>query len=257
VPRGEPFEARVRDAADGGKAAPELHDLVARRPREERRARHVRGELAQVLVRAGEARPGVAQDRRDLRAGRDDAAAMLRRGPALQDHAVVERVGGGKPARAARARREEAHHRRDRPGGERVTRVEPARILENEAGDARRIRGRDADRGRAADRVADEDDAIEAESIEKARDQRRVARGARRHAVVARAALSGPVHRDDAVAIAERGRESLEVAGAVPDRVQADDRQAAAGVVVREADAVDRRLVRAGATGKACGCHSD
>ena len=102
--------------------------------------------------------------------------------------------------------------------------------------------------GGAADRVAEQHDALEAERIERRRPAAR--RSGRRSAarVGGRATLIRPVERDHPVAVAMPGAEAGEVAGTVADGVEADDRRSPALVVVRQADAVDgdRASIRRG-----------
>jgi hypothetical protein len=105
-------------------------------------------------------------------------------------------------------------------------------------------RGGDAQRGGAADRVAQQDDTLEIE-----RRARRPAgrRGGRSRSRIRRGAtLVGPVERDHPVVIAMTGAEASVVAGPVADGVRADDGWSPALVVVCDADAVEGDRVRAG-----------
>ena len=105
--------------------------------------------------------------------------------------------------------------------------------------------GGDAQRGGAADRVAQQDDTLETERVERAGQQGAVAGSARRSRIRGGTTLVGPVERDHPVAIAMTGAEASVVAGAVADGVRADDGRPPALVVVRDADAVDGDRVAA------------
>jgi AcrR family transcriptional regulator len=94
-------------------------------------------------------------------------------------------------------------------------------------------------RGGSADRIADNDRALDLHDVQELLEQLCVAPRTGRHAVAVRAPLPRPIQCEYAIAIAQTRRQPREIAGAVADRVQADDRGARAVVVVGEANAVN------------------
>ena len=258
VPAREGLDRGVREPRDRRTTAAELVDAVAGGPREEHRASHSRRQVADVGVRQAEAPPRLGKDGRDLGRRRHDAAPLLRRGGRGQDDSVVGRERTRVPPRTADAGVEEAHHRSDREPCDPVGPVQPAGVGEHQPPDAARVRRGVPDRARPADRVADEDHALDADRVERLLQQLGVPGGAGRAVVRARAALPWPVERQHPMPRPQVRTQPGEVAGAMADRVQADNGRPGAVVGERQLHPVDRDRAegRLGARNGTCGRHA-
>jgi hypothetical protein len=94
-------------------------------------------------------------------------------------------------------------------------------------------------RGRAADRIADEDCALELQRVHRGTQQVLVMLGGGRCAVRRRKALARPVERNDLECIADKAHEIFEVARAMPDGVKTQDRFPAPAPHRRQTSTVD------------------
>ncbi len=163
----EQLESCVGDPRDRRAVASELDDPVPLRPGDEHRARETGRQLPAVSARLADAAPGLDENRRALRCGRDDALALGTRGWSRKHQAVVAAEGPREPACAARARCEERGHAAGDEPGQRTDLVESSGIDQH-------------------------DPLVEAKRVDESREQVGVVRGARRGPIVTGAALPRP-----------------------------------------------------------------
>src|SRR5208282_5195272 len=169
----------------------------------------------------------------------DYPVALRARGGGLQKLPIQHREDGLEVKSIALAGPAQRRHQAADPVPERIHRNQAARISEHQAAYAAGKLCRISHRRRTADRISDQDGAVDFERVQESREDRRVAREPRRMLVGSGAALAGPIGRDEPPAAGKPVRDVLEVAAAVRDRMQADDWKSFAAIVVGKRDAFD------------------
>ncbi len=247
----EALESSVREALDGRSREPERDHRVARGPCQEHGLADRGHQLALVRLGPAEAAPGLGEERSRVAGAGDDRLPPPRRCAALEHRPVVEAERRGVADTPARAEAVEGRHPPREPARQDIDRNQAAGVAEHERAHALGIGCGKAHGGRTTDRIPEQHDATQAETRQEAPCERGVA--GRRHALVigAGGAVAGPVQGDQADRGAKASAQSGEVECTVPDRVQAEQREPLALVVVGERSAVDLEAMDGAAGGEA------